>query len=88
MDFRFQGKSLQGYHWVFCCFSNEAEFDPFVAPRTERCSVSHTVIPQRPRKSFPEQLVMWARGLITKQWRPMAEKVLKTAGVWQLNVHY
>lgn len=59
-----------------------------MVPRSVRSAVSGvspTVIPLRPRKSFLEQLVMWAVDLITQQWHHMESKVAKTAGLRALS---
>lgn len=48
---------------------------PSVVPRLVRRSVNPTVIPLRPRKSFLEQLVMWAVDLIAQQWHHMDKKL-------------
>lgn len=56
-----------------------------MVPRSVRYSVSPTVIPLRPRKSFLEQLVMWAVDLITQQWHHMDKKWQKTAGARALS---
>lgn len=50
--------------------------DPFVPPPTMSVYRPH-VIPARPRKSFLEQLLMWAIGPITQQWcRAPSDKML------------
>lgn len=46
-----------------------------------RWGVSPPVIPLRPRKSFLEQLLMWAVDLMTQQWHHMDKKVEETAGL-------